>query len=318
MFSRLVLPKLVLFAVLAASAAGPAHAADPVFPPSSRVGLVPPPGFVVSARFVGFEHAEKQASIMMGDLPGYAFEAISKQVDDQAQSDPALPAKRDITLKAGGHGFVLAGKQTSPQGPVLKWTMVAVQNDVTAVLTATVPESVQEAVPEGALLEAFSTVVVRPSVPTEEQLSVLPFSMNDLAGMRIVRVQPGIAAMLTDGPSDAVEIAEQSLLMVSLAPLENPPAPEARDGVARRLLSDIPGVKDLRVVRAEPLRVAGQQGYEVLVEAKDAKTGNDVSAVQWLRFGPTSLLRIVGLARKEGWDDAYKRFREVRDGIGPK
>ena len=321
MFLRALAPKLALLVALtaaAAAAAGDACAADAVFPPASRVGLVPPPGFVLSTRFSGFEHADKQASILVGDLPGFAFEAIAKQASEQAQTDPALAAKRDLALSGGGRGFVLAGQQSGPQGPLLKWTMVATQNDVTAVVSATVPEGVKEALPEEAVMQAFASVAVRPSVPVEEQLSVLPFSMGNLSGLRIVRVQPGAAVMLTDGPSDAVEIAEQALLMVSLAPLESVPPPEARDGLARRLLSDIPGVKDTRVVRAEPLRVAGQQGYELLIEAKDAKTGGDVSAVQWLRFGTTSLLRMVGMARKEAWEDAYKRFRDVRDGIGPR
>jgi len=189
---------------------------------------------------------------------------------------------------------------------------------VTAVVTATVPESVKEALPEEAVKAAFASLAIRASVPVEEQLSVLPFSLRNLAGLRIVRVQPGMAAMLTDGPSDAVEISEQALLMISLTPVETPPPAEARDGLARRLLSDIPGVKDVRLLRAEPLRVAGQQGHEVLVEAKDVRTGGDVSAVQWLRFGPASLLRMLGVSRKEAWDDAYRRFREVRDGIGPR
>ena len=60
--------------------AGSAWAADPVFPAGSRIGLVPPPGFVVSKNFPGFEHAEKQASILVAELPGYAFESIEKEV----------------------------------------------------------------------------------------------------------------------------------------------------------------------------------------------------------------------------------------------
>lgn len=313
--AALLSPALLAFA-LALAPAGAARAAEPVFPPASRVGLVPPPGFVTAKNFTGFEHTDKQASILVADLPGYAFEAIAKQVAEQLEADPTAARRREIQLADGGHGFVLAGRQAGPQGPILKRTLVALDRDTTAIVTALVPESVEDALPEEALEKAFASVTVRERVPAEEQLSVLPFSMQKLAGMRIIRVQPGVAAMLTDGASDAVELAEQSLLMVSLAPAKAVPAPEERDGLARRLLGDLPGIKDMRVTRAEPLRVAGQQGYEVMVTGKDSKTGGEVEAVQWLRFGPTSLLRIVGLARKDAWDDAYRRFREVRDGIG--
>jgi hypothetical protein len=72
------------------------------------------------------------------------------------------------------------------------------------------------------------------------------------------------------------------------------------------------------VTRSEPLRIANQQGHEVIVEAKDAKTGADVTAVQWLRFGSGTLLRILAISRKDAWDANYPRFRHLRDGIGPK
>ncbi len=49
---------LVLCLVLAPAA----HAADPIFPIGSRVGLVPPAGMVLSKGFVGFEDVAKDFS----------------------------------------------------------------------------------------------------------------------------------------------------------------------------------------------------------------------------------------------------------------
>ena len=91
-----------------------------------------------------------------------------------------------------------------------------------------------------------------------------------------------------------------------------------RDGMARRLMGETPGLKDMKMIRSGGLRIANQQGHEILVEAKDAKSGTEVQAVQWLRFGSGTLLRIVGVARKDGWDATFARFRKVRDGVGPK
>lgn len=299
-------------------AAPSAQAADPVFPPASRLGLAPPPGFVPSPNFPGFQHAEKQASILMAELPAMAFENIEKEVTDELQKDqPVKPTRQDIALKDGKAFVLFARPPSGPQGPVLKWTMVASMSGITAVVTAMVPETVQDAMSDEAVRAAFATLTVR-TVPVEEQLAVLPFALEQLAGFRIVRVQAGAAAMLTDGPNDAVEAAEQPLLLVSIMPSPQQPQPQERDGLARRLLGDIPGLKEAKVTRSEPLRVAGQQGHEIQIEAKDAKTSQEVNAVQWLRFGSGTLLRVVGIARKEAWPDAFRRFREVRDGIGPK
>ena len=37
--------------------------------------------------------------------------------------------------------------------------------------------------------------------------------------------------------------------------------------------------------------------------------------MQWLRFGGSAYLHLVGVARSDGWTQAYARFRQVRDGI---
>ncbi|MBX6426267.1 MAG: hypothetical protein IRZ09_10160 [Variibacter sp.] len=292
---------------------------EPVFPPASRIGLAPPPGFVPAPDFPGFRHSEKRASILIAELPGSAFDTIEKQVSADLEKDTPVPVTRtDVTFKDGGTGFVLHGRPNSPQGPVLRWTLVARIGGLTAVVTAIVPEQVQDVVSDAAIRASLATLTVRPVVPLEEQLSVLPFAMHDLGGFRIVRVEPGGAALLTDGPNDVIEIAEQPLLLVAISPLMTQPQPSERDGFARRLFGEIAGLKEVRVMRSEPLRVAGQQGHEILAEAKDAKTAADVTAVQWLRFGTGTLLRIVGIARKDAWPALYPRFRQVRDGIGPK
>jgi hypothetical protein len=293
-------------------------ASEPVFPPSLRIGIVPPPGFVPSAEFSGFQHNDKQAQIALAELPGYAFEGLEKQISQELQNNPGTALRKEFALNQGGRAFLLTAARTSPQGPVLQWTMVANLGETTAVITALIPEAIKDVASGEALEKSFATLTVRAEVPLDEQLSVLPFSMRELAGYRIVRVQPGTAAMLTDGTKDAIETSEQPLLLISIAPAPAQPRPEERDGLARRLISDIPGVKDIRVVRSEPLRIAGQQGHELLIEAKDAKSETDVSMVQWLRFGTGTILRIIGIARKDVWESHYPRFRQVRDGIGPK
>ena len=47
----------------------PAHADDVVYPPGSRVGLVPPPQLHASASFPGFEDRDKNVALLLGALP---------------------------------------------------------------------------------------------------------------------------------------------------------------------------------------------------------------------------------------------------------
>jgi hypothetical protein len=299
---------------------GPASAADPIFPAASRIGLVPPPGFVADRSFPGFRHGDKAASILVAELPDQAFATIEKQIAADLEKDAGTPVTRtDIALKDGATGFVLHGRPNSAQGPVLRWTLIAHVGKITAVVTAIVPEQIQDVASDEAIRASFATLTVRPDVPAQEQLAVLPFAMRDLGGFRIVRVAPGNAAVLTEGERDVIEIAEQPLLMIAIAPSQSMQTqPNERESIARRLFGDITGLKDVRVKRSEPLRVAGQQGHELMAEAKDAKSDVGVTSVQWLRFGAGTLLRIVAIARTDRWDEMYPRFRKVRDGIGSK
>jgi hypothetical protein len=82
--------------------------------------------------------------------------------------------------------------------------------------------------------------------------------------------------------------------------------------------NEIAGVKDVHITMSEPLRIGGQPGYQTMAEAKDARNGNDVIVVQWLRFGSGGFLQMTGVARADHWTAALARLRAIRDNVEPK
>ena len=52
---------------------GPARAADPVFPPGSRVGMTPLVGLVGAKTFVGFETEDQGVKVLVAELPAGAY-----------------------------------------------------------------------------------------------------------------------------------------------------------------------------------------------------------------------------------------------------
>ena len=84
------------------------------------------------------------------------------------------------------------------------------------------------------------------------------------------------------------------------------------------MFAAIPNVREVRVTSAEPLRIIGQPGYQILAQARDPAGTASLTVVQWLRFGGGGYLQLVGIARADGWPEAYPRFRAVRDGIEPR
>jgi hypothetical protein len=97
-----------------------------------------------------------------------------------------------------------------------------------------------------------------------------------------------------------------------------PEQPSERNEFARNLLTSVAGLRDMRFVGADLLRLGTQQVHEIMAEAKDVKTGSDLKLVQWLRFGSGGFVRLIGASRSDAWRDAFPRFRAVRDGIAPR
>ena len=100
-----------------ALAAAPALAAEVTYPPAMRVGIVPPPDFVASPRFPGFEHNDKAATIILTELPGYTFEAIDKEVTDDLMKQPGVLTRENVDLEERRQGFPPQGHADEPAGP---------------------------------------------------------------------------------------------------------------------------------------------------------------------------------------------------------
>ena len=81
------------------------------------------------------------------------------------------------------------------------------------------------------------------------------------------------------------------------------------------MFATIPNMKDVRISSSEPLRIGGQQGHQIMAHGKDGASGDEITIVQWLRFGGGAYLQMIGVARTDAWTPAYGRFRQVRDGV---
>ncbi|MPZ39497.1 MAG: hypothetical protein GEU95_15855 [Rhizobiales bacterium] len=295
--------------------AAPAQATDVVYPSGSRVGLAPPPGMTASRAFTGFEDRDKRVALVVVTLPGAAYPDIeqSTTAEPLQKQGLTLDTREEVTHPLG-KAFLIIGHQQIEDQRVRKWIFVASDGALTALVTAQVPEDAQSAYPDAAIRSALMTVSLRPSVPVEEQLSLLPFHVNELAGFKVGGVLAGRALMLTDGALNQPASATDTHIVVAIAP--GAPAQAADRGrFAHDVFATVPNLKEVRINSSEPLRIGGQQGHQIMARGKDGATGDEITIVQWLRFGASAYLHVIGVARTDGWIEAYARFRQVRDGI---
>jgi hypothetical protein len=304
---------VMLVLALTASAA----AADVVYPPGLRVGLAPPLDAKVSTRISGFEDLDRKVAIGILDLPGAAYSQIETSMFG-ANQQGLEDVKREAFPFDNGMGVLLSGLAHQNGVTLHKWFLLAtapiggnVQNLAT-LINVEVPDSAHGVYTDAVIRKALSTVSFRPT-PVQEQLGMLPFTLGDMAGFRVLQVLQEGGVILIDGPG--ADINRQPYMIVSVG-RGGPSEPDDRARLARDLIAAAP-VRDLSVQTAEPMRVGGFPGHEIRATAKNV-TGDAISMVQWLRFGSGGFIRVIGVSRTDQWDTLFPRFRAVRDGVDPK
>jgi hypothetical protein len=300
--------------------AAPARAEEAIFPPGSRIGLVPPPGMVVSKTFDGFADPGKDAAILLAALPAAAFAEIEKVLDTDALKKQGVTIEKREPIQLGfGRGILLIGRQVAEKAHYRKWLLVASANELTAMVTFQVPDP-DDTYSDAALRASLSTVAIRATVPEAEELGLLPFAVGDLAGFHVDDVLRGRALMLRD-PAPAPDAGKEkdtrgvdTRMLIAAVP-GGPPETDQRAEFARLMFNEIGGIKQVKIMMSEPLRINGQPGFQTMAEAQDARTGSDVRVIQWLRFGSGGYLQMVGIANADGWTSMLSRLRTVRDSV---
>jgi len=296
----------------------PAWAADASFPLGSRIGLVAPGAMTPSKTLRGFEDRDTMASMLILELPPQASAEVEKQMTPAALTTQGMTEQQreTVTLKSGT-GLLIVGEQVADNKKVRKWILLASTPEASALIAAQVPEDATAKYPDADMRAALLSMTVRPSVPIDEQLRLIPITLTELSGMHAFRVIPNNAVFLTEGPKDLMEATEQPVLVISVAP-GGPEQATDRENFARNLFTGLSDFKDVRIIGRDLLRLDNQPTHEIQAEGKDAKTDTPMKLVQWVRFGGGAFIRFVGVARADAWAEAFPKFRAVRDGVKPR
>jgi hypothetical protein len=300
-------------ALLLAGISGAASADEVVYPPGSRIGLVPLQGIVALKNGLGFENPDNNLLVTLRELPLAEYEAIDAMVKEKKPLPHAIGDAQSFDTAAGRAYLSRAGGPNS--GPKNNRIAIVVSDGkVAGYIAVDVPEAATKDYSDEAIRQMLASTRLRSEVPAEEQLALLPFKVADLSGFKNVRtLVPGQAVILLDGDEEAA-LSGAPYVLISIARV-SADQPDSRERLARQLASTIPGIREGRITTAEPMRIGGSPGHELRVDATSIKDDKPVSVVQWLRFGGGATLRIVAASTKEEWPQMFTRFRAVRDGI---
>ena len=307
--------RLFCAVALLVSAICPAFAADPVFPPGVRVGMTPLVGLSRAKTFVGFETEDHGVKVLVAELPAEAY----GEVMNAFKTNPAGTGgiKPESIETSAGVAYYTAENAKDGASNVRRYSMILPGGTFSGYVAVQVPENATKIYTDEAIRQMFASAVVRKEVPIDEQLGLMPFKISQLSDFKNVRtLAPGAALILADG--DEVTGFDTAPFMVIGVIGSAPAQPEDRGRFAQQAATTIPGVRDARITMSEPIRIDSMPGYETRIDATSGKDNTAVTVVQWLRFGGSNALRIIGSAPRDQWPKAFPRFRAVRDGIRPR
>jgi hypothetical protein len=312
-FARILL-LLAAFLALAPSTA----VAQAQFPPGLRIGLTPPAGMAPSRSFIGFEDTAREASILITELAAQTYPQVARDfTPDYLTLQGMDVTHRETIALAEGNALQVVARPLGGAGPpVTKYALLALIKDVTVVVIAFIPDKARDVYTDAVVRTALASIVIRPRLPSEELISVLPFAVKELAGFRVLQASPDGHAMLTDGPADTPLPVEQPYVMISLR-FEDDQTSD-RETIARRALGRMAGSERFRETSAQTIRIGGRPGHEIIGEMVDRRLNVPLTVAHWVMFGTGAYIQVYAVARTDVWPPLFPRLRAIRDGVGPK
>jgi hypothetical protein len=178
-FRPLLAPGLALALALAAV---PGRAGDAVFPLASHFGLEAPASMTPSQSFRGFEDRAANASILILEIPAPAVAGVEKQLTAEALKKEGMSEeKRETVSLPGAKGLLLAGTQESENKKFRKWLLLASWPEAASLVAFQVPEENRNKYPDASVRTALLSVKLRPVVPVDEQLRLVPVKFSPRA-----------------------------------------------------------------------------------------------------------------------------------------
>jgi hypothetical protein len=304
--------RIFLISLVAALTAGIAFAhAEPVFPPGLRIGLETVGDLATRPGISGFQDAGRDVTVAIAELPPAAYGELTNAIFGEAPAGATDITRELFPFRDGigylHHAHVVENGVASQRWLLLTMT-VGMPPAFVGVVNVKVPETASGVYSEAAVRKMLASIVIR-KPPIAEQLRLIPFQLDDLAGFHITRVTPD-SVLIAEGSGEDTSQVPYMIVTIGRA---QPSQMDDRGRFSRDLLTHTP-LRGLTLQSAEEMRIGGAPGFEIRGHAEDLQN-NKVSVVQWVRFLGGGFIRIVGVVRSEQWDDTFNRFRAVRDGI---
>lgn len=310
--------RCVRAAVAAALFVSPALAQDTVFPEGSRFGLIPFPGSVPGDGFTGFGNPQTYESVVIIEMPVEAYDEVAAGLRDAAKlAEQGVAVEAVEEIDVGGRPAVRVRGTQKAQGLTFPKCIVALKGrGATGLFSAQMPGA-----EGGDACDLITGIGEREDPGQASQVAALPFALDDMAGMRVVRTLAGNGVLLTRGAADTLDKGPDQPLMIVVRSLGAVlPGADGREAFATKALASLDDYADQQIVSSSPVEVAGLPGVEHVVDAVSAPDGRRVRLAHTVLFDDAeeAYYRLVGISPEAAWEENAATFAAVRAGFRPR
>jgi hypothetical protein len=293
-----------------------AQAEDLVFPPGSRIGLAPPPGFSAARTFAGFQNAAANASILLAEFPAGKFDEIRRGINADALAQKGLRLVSTESIE--GIAFeTVAVRAEQHTGNMLfdKWMMFFDAKGLVGMVAVTIPKSSPPSLQDSLIRSALASVKVR--LEPVDAMAALPFTVESVARFKFRNPLAGRGLILKETPPPPEGRSDDVVFNIVLASDMPVAAADQKVFGAQQFLS-MKSLSDQRIESAKPTEVAGIPGFEYLAQAKSATTGQPRRIIFVALYPAGRPFLLLGTAPPAKFDEVLPDFRAVIDSFRPK
>lgn len=287
--------------------------------PGSRVAMDVPANFTPSGRFSGFVDETNGSSFLVVEMPGVAYDqlkTIGDQKDALAQKGLDDAKVAQLPGRTGEYVYIVASQKT-PAGTYAKHILVAREGDVTAMITANIPEKAlaEKTVTAEQVERALVSVSVKSEVAESREL----FSLGYLGPFKpsLSMFGSSKAYSLTGKvPEHGSQGADEPILVVAPS-IDKTPIADVNQA-ARHFFDNFAGITG-QVIKAEKeVAIAGLKGRQIVGEGSNPKAERTGIFVLLLAGEKGGYYMIAGSARSADMGAYLPEFEKIAASFQPK
>lgn len=292
-------------ALLAALALGAAAPAEPTRVPGTGVRLTPPPGFAPAEQFAGFQNPERNASIVVTEIPGPVSEVRRGMTRSGLASRGVELIESSRVTVGGKEALLLHVSQRSLGTDYFKWMLVGGSEARTFMVVGTFPaeeSDLSDPVRQSLLSASWG------EDPRADLFEGMPFRVESAPRLKLADRMGNLLIFTETGriapgkPDMAVLIIGSSMGDVAIGDLE---------GFSKDRLLRTDRMTGVRVRSGASISVDSLPGYELIAEGADAKNGRPVGVYQLMLADGKSYYIAQGFVAKTRLNQFLPVFRQV-------